>query len=78
MSNHSLTARGTDLPFSNKGAVSITPEQNIRELTQPRRRRQQERHKFPHLIVKNNSFARFARAVFISGHFGDVLVLSTT
>ena len=36
----------------------------ISELTQPRRR-QQERHKFAYLIVKNNSFARFARAVFI-------------
>ena len=35
------------------------------ELKQPRRRRQQERHKFAYLIVKNNSFARFARAVFI-------------
>ena len=34
---------------------------------QPRRRRQQERHKFSYLIVKNNSFARFARAVFIFG-----------
>ena len=35
-----------------------------RELRQPRRRRQ-ERHKFAYLIVKNNSFAPFARAVFI-------------
>ena len=32
-----------------------------RELTQPRR--QQERHKCAYLIVKNNSLARFARAV---------------
>ena len=32
---------------------------------QPRRRMQQERHKFAYLIVKNNCFARFARAVFI-------------
>ena len=40
-------------------------ELNNRELTQPRRRRQQESHKFAYLIVKNNSFARFARAVFI-------------
>ena len=30
---------------------------------QPRRRRQQERHKFVYLTMKNNSFARFARAV---------------
>ena len=36
-----------------------------RELTQPRRRRQQERHKFAYLTMKNNSFARFTRAVFI-------------
>ena len=46
-----------------------------RELKQPR---QQESHKFAHLTMKNNSFARFARAVFIFGHFKDVLVLSTT
>ena len=39
--------------------------------TQPRRRLQQELHKFAHLIEKNNSFARFARAVFIF----DILVL---
>ena len=29
MSNHSLTARGTDLPFSHRSMVSITLEQNI-------------------------------------------------
>ena len=29
MSNHSLTARGTDLPFSHKSAVSVAHEQNI-------------------------------------------------
>ena len=29
MSNNSLTTRGTDLPFSHKGVVSITHEQNI-------------------------------------------------
>ena len=29
MSNHSLPARGTDPPFSNKSVVSITHEQNI-------------------------------------------------
>ena len=29
MSNHTLTARGTDLPFSHKSVVSITHEQNI-------------------------------------------------
>ena len=34
------------------------------ELTQPRRR-QQGRHKVAYLIVKNNTFARFARTVFI-------------
>ena len=38
---------------------------NNRELTQPRRRQQQEGHKLAYLIAKNNSFARFARAVFI-------------
>ena len=39
---------------------------------------QQERHKFAYLTVKNNRFARFARAFFIFGHSADVLVLSTT
>ena len=41
------------------------PRDLIREPTQPHRRRQQERHKFAYLIVKNNNFARFARAVLI-------------
>jgi len=50
----------------------------IRELKQPRRRRQQERHKFAYLTTKNNSFAHFARAFFIFLHFTDVLVLSVT
>ena len=47
------------------------------ELKQPRRRRQQERHKSAYLI-ENNSFARFARTFFIFGHFANVLVLSMT
>ena len=50
----------------------------IRELKQPRRRRQPKPHKFAYLTMKNNSFARFARAFFIFWHFEDVLVLSTT
>ena len=29
MSNHFLTARGTDLPFSHKSMISIAHEQNI-------------------------------------------------
>ena len=29
MSNHSPTARGTDLPFSHKSVISIAHEQNI-------------------------------------------------
>ena len=37
----------------------------IRELKQPRRRQQQERHKFACLTTKNSSFARFAHALFI-------------
>ena len=51
---------------------------NNRELKQPRRRRQQERHKFAYSTMKNNSFTRFARAFFIFGHLADVLDLSTT
>ena len=43
-----------------------------------RRRRQQERHKFAYLTVKNNNFPRFARALFIFARLVDVLVLSTT
>ena len=50
----------------------------VREFKQPRRRRQQERHKFAYLTMKNNTFARFARAFFIFGHLADVLDLSTT
>ena len=46
--------------LNSKGSLSL-----IRELTQPRRQRQHGRHKFAYLIVKNNSCARFARAVFI-------------
>ena len=58
--------------------VYVAKPANNREFTQPRRRRQQERHKFAYLTVKDNRFARFARAVFIFGHSADVLVLSTT
>ena len=50
----------------------------IRELKQPRRRRQQKPHKFAYLTMKNWIFARFARAFFIFWHFEDVLVLPTT
>ena len=38
----------------------------------------QKPHKFAYLTMKNSIFARFARAFFISWHFVDVLVLSTT
>ena len=37
----------------------------IRELKQPRRRRQQKPHKFAYLTMKHSIFARFARAFFI-------------
>jgi len=50
----------------------------IRELKQPRRRRQQRAYKFAYLTTKNSIFARFARALFIFWHFEDVLVLSRT
>ena len=36
----------------------------IRELKQPRRRRQQKADKFAYLTMKNRIFARFARAFF--------------
>ena len=50
----------------------------IRELKQPRQRRQQQRHLFAYFTMKNNSFACFARAFFIFGHLADILDLSTT
>ena len=60
-------------------AVGSLRRHNLkRELTQPRRRRQQERHKFAYLTMKNNSFARFARAVFIFDISQTFLVLSAT
>ena len=43
----------------------VSKDSPIRELTQPRRRRQQKPHKFAYLTVKNSIFARFARAFFI-------------
>ena len=56
----------------------FTGEDDIRELRQPQRRRQQECHKFVHLTMKNDTFARFARAFFIFREFADVRVLSAT
>ena len=51
----------------------------IRELKQPRRRRQQKTHKFAYLTMKSSIFARFARALsVIFWHFEDVLVLYPT
>ena len=62
----------------NSAAKKRTNAAKIRELKQPRRRRQQKPHKFAYLTMENRIFARFARAVFIFWHFKDVLVLSTT
>ena len=51
----------------------------IRELKQPRRRRQQKPHKFAYLTIKNSIFARFVCVHFsFFLHFEDVLVLSMT
>ena len=51
---------------------SYTPDRNsvrvdpyTRELKPPQRQRQQKPHKFAYLTMKNISFARFARALFI-------------
>ena len=46
-------------------------KRNIRELKQSRRRRQQERHKFAYLTMKNNSFAR------LKLHFSFLDILQT-
>ena len=64
--------------FCEKNCVRYSGHGIIRELNQPRRRRQQERYKFAYLTRKHNRFARLARAFFIIRHFADVLVLSTT
>jgi len=42
-----------------------TLAQNNKELSQPRRRPQQESREFAYLTLKNSSFARFARAFLI-------------
>ena len=68
-----IVIRDQVIPFKGRN-----PFQYIRELKQLRQRRQQERHKFAYLTMKNNSFARFARTFFILKLFADVLVLSTT
>ena len=47
----------------------ITTNHANMELTQPRRLRQQKRHKFAYLTMKNNRFARFACALFIFRKF---------
>ena len=39
------------------------------ELKQPRRRRRQERHKYPYLRIKDFSYACLALAFFIFEHF---------
>ena len=64
--------------YSSHGEFTLPRPQLNRELKQPRRRRQQNPHKFAYLTIENSIFARFARAYFIFWHFEDVLVLSTT
>ena len=55
---------------------SLIPNWELIKL--PRRQLQQERHKFAHLTMKNNSFTCFARASLIFGHLqlADVFILS--
>ena len=70
----SLHFRETDIAISISGRKNISlgcyptifdpTKAKIRNLKQPRRRRQQERHEFAYLIMKYSSFARFARAFF--------------
>ena len=56
--------------------IGMSEEVN-REFKQPWWHWQRECHKFAYLTMKNNSSACFARALFIFGHFANVLVLST-
>ena len=51
--------------------------EDIRELKQRQRRRQQQRHKFAYLVGKNNSFARSARAFFTFVYFFAVVSKTT-
>ena len=53
--------------------VAFSNLSGIRELKQPRRRRQQKPHKFAYLTTKNRIFARFARAFFKVTFSDDVL-----
>lgn len=63
--------------WDNKSASRTNLQHYMRELKKPRRQRQQERHSFAYLTMKNKSFARFVRAISIFVHFAGVLVLST-
>ena len=62
----------------NKIGITSRPHWIVRELKQPRRRRQQKPHKFAYLTMENSIFACFARVFFIFWHFEGVLVLSMT
>ena len=74
----SVFVRGNSMILLREAVLWQSANTSNRELKQPRQRRQQEGHKFAYLTIKNNSFARFARAFFIFSHFADVLVRSTT
>ena len=63
---------------NNRAARFLVQFFDIRELKQPRRRRQQKPHKFAYLTMKNCIFARFARAFLVFWHFEDILVHSST
>ena len=66
---HSLRGQNSNFVDTQEQRVKeIFQENEIRELKQRRRRRQQKPHKFAYLTMKNSIFARFARAFFIFSH----------
>lgn len=67
-----------EFSLADRKILPVSRNKNIMELKQPRRPRQQERHKVEDVTMKNNSFACFTRAFFIFKHFADLLVVSTT
>ena len=75
---HALHVQFSFLTFRRRSRSFCDVKWHIKELKQPRRRRQQKHHKFAYLTIKNSTFARFAPSFFIFWHFEDVLVVSMT
>ena len=64
--------------MSNNVSATMCPRLPCRALSNHDDNGNKNVTKFAYLTMKNNRFARFARAFFFHKHFADVLVLSTT